>query len=153
MNLLILCYGISIGWSSPNLLILESDESPIGKITKEEASWVASIQCFGGFISNIFFGFITTRFGRKIPLILMAVPTIVHISLTLFKYQILKQYNLIHICTSLDCLVTDFICTKRLLFVCSTVFKWRCRRRCVYDYSALFVRDCNRSVMFFNSLY
>lgn len=31
----------------------------------------------GGLIGNIFFGFVTTRFGRKWPLLFLAIPTIV----------------------------------------------------------------------------
>lgn len=60
----------------PSLLLLTSDRSPLptGKITMEEASWVASILCIGGLIGNLFFGFITNIFGRRLPLILISIP-------------------------------------------------------------------------------
>lgn len=144
VNLLMLCYGVSIGWSSPNLLILESDESPIGKITREEASWVASLQCFGGFFSNLFFGLIGARLGRKIPLILMAVPTIVTFVFCNFKEIPSIIMQIIIICP--DCLVAGFIRTKCLLFVCIALSERNHRRCCVYNHSALLVRDFNRSV-------
>lgn len=82
VTLLTFGYGMSTGWSSPSIHLLTSIESPLptGPISIEEASWIASVNSIGGLIGNFFFGFITCQFGRKIPLILMAVPTIVNIS-------------------------------------------------------------------------
>lgn len=56
-----------------------SDETPLlsGKITMEEASWVVSLQFLGGIFGNIIFGFITSKFGRKWPLIISTIPIIV----------------------------------------------------------------------------
>lgn len=72
-------YGVTCGWTSPNLLILMSDETPLpsGTINWEEASWIAALLCVGGMIGNIFFGFITSNFGRKEPLLFISIPTIV----------------------------------------------------------------------------
>lgn len=74
-----MAYGLSYGWASPSIMILTSEESPLpsGKITMEQSSWIAALPCAGGFFGNIIFGFITTYFGRKTPLILMAIPTVV----------------------------------------------------------------------------
>lgn len=79
VNLLFIGYGVTAGWSSPNIRLLTSDESPLasGSITMEEASWVASLLCVGGVIGNLFFGFVTNAYGRKMPLILIVIPTIV----------------------------------------------------------------------------
>lgn len=79
MNLLLIDFGISCGWSSPSIILLTSDESPLptGKITMDEASWIASFLCIGGLIGNVFFAYITSYFGRKKPLIFIAIPTIV----------------------------------------------------------------------------
>lgn len=79
MNLLTLSYGITAGWSGPNIAILMSDETPLpsGKITMRQASWIASITCVGGTIGSLMFGYITNKLGRKIPLMFLAVPTIV----------------------------------------------------------------------------
>lgn len=57
-----------------------------GKITMEEASWVTSLLSVGALICNIFFGYITNNFGRKIPLLIIAVPTIVSIFQHLNKF-------------------------------------------------------------------
>lgn len=79
VNLLMMCHGISGGWSSPNIGLLTSDESPLptGKISISEAAWMASLLCMGGLIGNILFGFITNTYGRKIPLILITIPGVV----------------------------------------------------------------------------
>lgn len=72
-------------------LVLESDESPLpsGKISVDEVSWISSLICIGGLIGNVFWGFITNRFGRKRPLITLTAPTIVrHNELNLQKGMI-----------------------------------------------------------------
>lgn len=72
-------YGTFIGWTSPSILLLTSDQSPLqtGKISTEEASWIAAIQCFGFLVSCTAFGFIANRFGRKWPLVILSIPIIV----------------------------------------------------------------------------
>lgn len=71
--------GIAGGWSSPNIILLMSDETPLpsGKITMHEASNVVSYVYVGGIAGNIVFGYITNRFGRKWPLIIITIPIIV----------------------------------------------------------------------------
>lgn len=61
------------------MVLLLSDETPLpsGKITMDEASWIASLICVGGLIGNFFFGFVTSRFGRKSPLIFITIPKVV----------------------------------------------------------------------------
>lgn len=73
-------YGVSCGWPSPSNQILMSDASPLptGSITMNEASSVAAFSYPGGLVGNFVAGFITKNFGRKIPLLLLAIPTIVN---------------------------------------------------------------------------
>lgn len=56
VGLLPLGHGLCCGWTSPNILILTSDDSPLpsGPITMKEASSVASILCLGGNLFPIF---------------------------------------------------------------------------------------------------
>lgn len=63
-------------------MVLLSDESPLptGKITMDEASYVASLVNAGGAIGTAFFGSITNKFGRKNPLIAITIPTIVRMN-------------------------------------------------------------------------
>lgn len=79
MSFLTVGCGVTGGWPSPNILVLMSDETPLasGKITMDEASWIASLWCIGGLIGNPIFGFITNNYGRKMPLVFLAVPAIV----------------------------------------------------------------------------
>lgn len=99
MDLLFFGYGITCGWTSPSLMILKSDESPLptGKITMEEASWVASLVNAGGALGTLFFGPITNKFGRKNPLIAVAIPTIVsHISQFQFYFSLIFLNDSLH---------------------------------------------------------
>lgn len=79
VNLITLGYGAVCGWPSAATLDLMSDESPLptGKITLDEASWITAMICPGGFLGNFLFGWITERYGRKIPLFLAVIPQIV----------------------------------------------------------------------------
>lgn len=79
MNLLTVQYGITGGWSSSNVILLMSDDTPLptGKITLEEASWIVSYVYLGGVFGNIIFGYITNHYGRKWPLIVVTIPIIV----------------------------------------------------------------------------
>lgn len=66
------------GWTSPSIFLLETDETPLpsGKITVEEASWIASLLSIGCLFGNVF-GYVTNKFGRKVTLIFISIPTIV----------------------------------------------------------------------------
>lgn len=80
VSLMSICYGIASGWPSPNILLLESNETPLptGKITMDEASSIVALMCIGGLISNIFFGYIADNFGRKVPLLMIVIPEMVN---------------------------------------------------------------------------
>ncbi|XP_055302945.1 facilitated trehalose transporter Tret1-like [Sitodiplosis mosellana] len=94
VNLLSIAYGVNAGWTSASVILLKSDETPLpsGKITMEEASWITSLLCVGGLIGNILFGYITNRFGRKIPLLFLAIPTVISWSLVLFAQNVYYLY-------------------------------------------------------------
>lgn len=86
-NLVAMSYGTACGWPSAAYDILKFNETPLGSgpMTVDELSWMVSLLCVGGFVGNIFFGFITERWGRKIPLLSTALPmTVCFISFQLF---------------------------------------------------------------------
>lgn len=116
MNFLSFSHGMATGWSSPSGLLLISDDSPLptGKISLEEASWIASLLSVGGLIGNIFFGFITNRYGRKWPLLSLAVPNIVRNAMIYFEGRLYS--NLIY--KLLDRLVWSMVRTGCLSFIC-----------------------------------
>lgn len=49
------CALCILGWSSPAIVLLTSDESPLpsGKISMVEGSWIASLTNLGGLVGNI----------------------------------------------------------------------------------------------------
>lgn len=95
VNLLMLCYGVTSGFSSPAIIFLTSDDSPLptGKITMEQASWIASLLCIGGLIGNVLYGIITSKYGRKLPLMSMATLTIVYKIVIFAKWFILMEVS------------------------------------------------------------
>lgn len=117
-------YGITCGWSSPSIDLLTSDKSPLpsGKITMEEASWIASALAIGALPGNVVFGFLIKKFGRKWPLTASSILTIVkpkHCK----SHKSHKKYHVPKIIT--DQLVTYSICTKCLLFVrCESITRY-----------------------------
>lgn len=94
VDLLLVTYGTACGWPSPNIILLTSDDTPLpsGKISIDEASWIASLLCVGGFIGNIFFGFITNALGRKLPLILISIPGVVSWLLIVYAQNVYYLY-------------------------------------------------------------
>lgn len=85
VDLLMVCYGIACGWPSPNIELLTSKATPLpSRISLEQASWIASILCIGGLIGNILYSYLTAHYGRKWPLLISAIPTIVSWLLILF---------------------------------------------------------------------
>lgn len=76
MNLINILYGYAAGWTSSNLLILESSTSPLagGALDREQSSWVASLFAISGVFGTIIFYFVADIIGRKIPLWFLAIP-------------------------------------------------------------------------------
>lgn len=53
-----------------------------------QASWIASLLAIGGTTGNIFFGYLTSKFGRKLPLISLSIPMIMSWFLIYFAQDI-----------------------------------------------------------------
>lgn len=60
MDLLAFSYGASCGWTSAAIPILKSAETPFesGPISTNDASWIASGICLGGFFGNLLIGWV-----------------------------------------------------------------------------------------------
>ncbi|KAL3266524.1 hypothetical protein HHI36_010692 [Cryptolaemus montrouzieri] len=74
--------GISffcLSWSSPILAKLDgTDDNPLGrKLSSIESSIIASLPNVGGLLGSFFFGFIARKFGRRIAMISIGIPTLV----------------------------------------------------------------------------
>lgn len=98
-NLLCLVYGISVGWPSASLPLLQSEWTPLltGPLTKFEASCVGSILCVGGALGTGIYGWLSERYGRKPAILSAALPGIVSIviSIQLHSIQIQFIYSLV----------------------------------------------------------
>ncbi|XP_037033974.1 facilitated trehalose transporter Tret1-like [Bradysia coprophila] len=75
-NMCAISYGNLIGWLSPSLLLLLSQNSPIdtGPINTTQASWLGSISYLGGFFGTFIFLVIIKLLGRKIAFCILAIP-------------------------------------------------------------------------------
>lgn len=78
--------GSHIGWTSPTLPNLKSDDSHL-KITSDDASWIASFYLLGSIPGNIIAGLLVDWLGRKTSLIAAGIP------LTLGWILILMAWN------------------------------------------------------------
>ncbi|CAD6995667.1 unnamed protein product [Ceratitis capitata] len=68
-------HGISLGWLSPIIQVLQSPDSPLSfTITTEQVSWIGSLFGIGFLVGNIFFGLTLDRLGRKLNMYLLAIP-------------------------------------------------------------------------------
>nr|CAD7573511.1 unnamed protein product [Timema californicum] len=78
--------GIAIGWPSPSLPLLQSQDTPLGgqPMTEEGSSWVASIICLSALLATPVFTFIADKFSRKLTGYLVGVPIVIGWALILF---------------------------------------------------------------------
>ncbi|XP_017487955.1 PREDICTED: facilitated trehalose transporter Tret1-like, partial [Rhagoletis zephyria] len=68
-------HGISLGWLSPIIQVLQSPDSPLNfTITTDQVSWIGSLFGIGFLVGNIFFGLTLDRLGRKVNMYLLAIP-------------------------------------------------------------------------------
>lgn len=80
-NILGFSLGCSVGWLSPMLPILLSDASPLaeGKITIEDAGWIASLFPLSAVFGTLSFGFLSNCIGSKRALLLCCIPVSVNL--------------------------------------------------------------------------
>ncbi|XP_055858505.1 facilitated trehalose transporter Tret1 isoform X2 [Episyrphus balteatus] len=79
LNIASISYGAFCGWPSAGFLTLQSKtESPFeqGPMTNEQASWVGAILCAGGFVGSLLFSWLAERCGKKVGLLLVAIPSL-----------------------------------------------------------------------------
>ncbi|XP_039437012.1 facilitated trehalose transporter Tret1-like isoform X2 [Culex pipiens pallens] len=79
VHLVTVGYGVTVGWTAPIIPLLRSEDTPLpaGPITVEQASWIGSSLCIGGMTGTVLFALIHTYFGKKIGLLLLAVPHLI----------------------------------------------------------------------------
>lgn len=79
-NLILLNHGCIVGWFSPALPILLSENTPLltGPLSNEELSWVSSMSSIGAICGTFIFGFISSQIGPKRAMTLLAFPAITY---------------------------------------------------------------------------
>ncbi|XP_069687042.1 facilitated trehalose transporter Tret1-2 homolog [Periplaneta americana] len=79
VNLAAFSNGSVIGWTSPMLPVLQSNDTPLeeGPISNEAGSWLGSLMCLGALLATPLYLYISHRYSRKFTGYLIAVPFIV----------------------------------------------------------------------------
>ncbi|XP_052892091.1 uncharacterized protein LOC128300161 [Anopheles moucheti] len=82
-NLIALAHGFTLGWVSPSLEYLRSNDTHLagGPMTVEEISWLGSSLCIGGMIGVPIYGSLADRIGKRKALQCIAVP---HVAFWMF---------------------------------------------------------------------
>jgi MFS family permease len=92
-NLTAFAYGICLGWPSPILPLLQSPDSPfVEPLAIDEISWVASLSLIGGMVATPLFGYFLEKFGRKVTLLVSAIPQIASWIILEFSSSALHLY-------------------------------------------------------------
>uniref|UniRef100_A0A182MFI3 Major facilitator superfamily (MFS) profile domain-containing protein n=1 Tax=Anopheles culicifacies TaxID=139723 RepID=A0A182MFI3_9DIPT len=93
-NLIALAHGFTLGWVSPSLEYLLSNDTHLagGPMTVEETSWLGSSLCIGGMIGVTVYGSLADRIGKRRALQCIAIP---HVAFWLF---VIFGRNVIQLC-------------------------------------------------------
>lgn len=77
--MVVLSQGCAVGWLSPSLPILLSNDSPLasGPLTSVEAGWIGAVITLGAFVGTMIFGILANYIGSKHSLIFSIIPLIV----------------------------------------------------------------------------
>jgi MFS family permease len=81
--------GTFASWTSPILPRLEAGDSHI-HITRDQGSWIVSLQGVGGMLAPFPTGYLVNKFGRKPLLLFTALPFILSWLLVIFARYWIK---------------------------------------------------------------
>ncbi|GAB0098154.1 hypothetical protein DMENIID0001_138610 [Sergentomyia squamirostris] len=93
-NFSTLMYGISVGWVSPTVPLLLSEDTPLpmGPITKRQASLISALLYICGLVGSLAFGWLADRVGRKWALFLGTLPHVCAHLLIIFATDVVHLY-------------------------------------------------------------
>ncbi|ETN57861.1 sugar transporter [Anopheles darlingi] len=76
VNIIALAHGGVLGWVSPSLAYLQSNETHLtgGPLTVEQTSWLGSSLCIGGMVGVTLFGLLADYVGKRRALQCITVP-------------------------------------------------------------------------------
>uniref|UniRef100_U5EHE2 Putative phagocytosis n=1 Tax=Corethrella appendiculata TaxID=1370023 RepID=U5EHE2_9DIPT len=94
VNLLALSFGLIIGWTSPSMSTLLSDETPIvsGPLTIDQISWIGSLTHVGVMIGDIMAGVLLLKVGKKLIILLFIMPHVVFCLSIYFATEVYQLY-------------------------------------------------------------
>uniref|UniRef100_A0A0A9WAF4 Facilitated trehalose transporter Tret1 n=1 Tax=Lygus hesperus TaxID=30085 RepID=A0A0A9WAF4_LYGHE len=92
ISLVTLNTGLATGWLSPMTLKLQSDDSPVGPLTKTQISYLATLPGYIGIFLSFFFGFVSKKFGRKWALVSIGVPSFVSGIIFTFATSVIELF-------------------------------------------------------------
>lgn len=77
MNIAFFGHGCIVGWVSPAILHLTSDDAPLpaGPLTLEQVSWVGSMAPMGALLGSIASGYVTSFIGCKRSMLMLSIPS------------------------------------------------------------------------------
>lgn len=82
-----------IGWVSPALVVLTSEDTPLasGPLNNVQISWIGSVDALSSVLTTFCFGFIIVRLGAKNTLHLLSLPATLYWMLIYFgnSYEII----------------------------------------------------------------
>ncbi|CAO1407792.1 unnamed protein product [Diamesa hyperborea] len=76
VNIISLAVGASIGWLSPFVSLLQSENSPVEQVSSEQVSWIGGLFCVGALVGTFVYGWLSETIGRFWTSILLAFPQI-----------------------------------------------------------------------------
>lgn len=75
MNIATFSHGLGVGWMSPVMRDLQTDESPLDfPVLVSQVSWIGSLVGIGSVMGNLIAGLLMDRIGRKMVLFFIAIP-------------------------------------------------------------------------------
>lgn len=146
-NIITFSFGAGLAFTTCSYMLWITDETPLpsGKLTVFEASLVTSLLCIGSLFGNFLFVSLSAKFGRKIPLLFLAIPQIVSNTWTTSANDPIKFIDSIFT-VPIGELVSDLCCNECLLSVCGTISGGCGWWRCILFGAGLRFRNCRRQV-------
>lgn len=75
VNIATFSHGLGVGWMSPVMRDLQTDESPLDfPVLVSQVSWIGSLVGIGSVMGNLIAGLLMDRIGRKMVLFFIAIP-------------------------------------------------------------------------------
>uniref|UniRef100_A0A2C9H8R0 Major facilitator superfamily (MFS) profile domain-containing protein n=1 Tax=Anopheles quadriannulatus TaxID=34691 RepID=A0A2C9H8R0_ANOQN len=92
VNLIALAHGITLGWVSPSLEYLRSNETHLvgGPMTVEETSWLGASLCIGGMIGVTLYGYLADLIGKRRAMQIIAIPHVAFWLCVIFGKSVLQ---------------------------------------------------------------